>query len=144
MSTEPHISIKGKHLLASLLGALASMLIPIVLVVFFVLGEIYYPPENPENDGHIRGFAVFLGFIPLMFFSNFIYYIFMSLKERITLKKASIVSLLIAFILGFSFSRAISEGMPIVHMISIGLSISAFIGISLCIGAWAWHKKLNT
>lgn len=144
MSTEPHINIEGRHVLASLLGAIASMLLPIAFVVIFILGEIYSPPENPENDGYIRGFAVVLGFMPLMFVSYFIYYIFMSFKDQVTLKRACSFSLLAALVIGFGFSWLIRDGVPTIHIFPIGFSISAFLGISLCIGAWAWHRKLNT
>lgn len=144
MDTDPHINIKGIHLLASLLGALVAMIIPILFILLLVLGEIFYPPENPENDGYIRGFAVVLGLMPLFFVFYFTYYIFLSLKPRLSLKKAFSVALSVATLIGFGFCWAMSENAQIIYTAITGLSMFGFLGFSLCTGTWAWYKKLNT
>lgn len=144
MDTDPHINIKGIHLLASLLGALVAMIIPTLFILLFVLGEIFYPHENPENDGYIRGFAVVLGLMPLLFGFYFTYYIFLSLKSGLSLKKAFSVALSVATLIGFGFGWAMSESAQIIYTAITGLSIFGFLGFSLCTGTWAWYKTLNT
>ncbi|ADZ90923.1 hypothetical protein Marme_1662 [Marinomonas mediterranea MMB-1] len=126
---------------AAFIGALTSLLIPVSFIVFFVLGEIFYPPENSENDGYIRGFAIFLGFVPLIFFSCFIYFILMSIKETLSLKSALIVSLLLSCSLGFLLTK---NSAPMPQLFIYWGSVSLFFSTTLCLGAWVWHKKLKT
>lgn len=143
MTTEPLINLDRREGLASIIGALASMISPIAIVAWFIFGEIFYPPENPENDGYVRGFATLLGFIPLMLAVNFVYYIFMSIKKNLTLKSACKVSVILSIISGMAFSWIMRESTQIVYLLIMGCSISLFFAISLCVGSWAWHCTLK-
>lgn len=144
MNTDSHINIQGRHLVASLLAALASMIVPILFVTLFVLAEVFMPPENSENDGYIRGFAVFLGFIPLMFFAHFTFYIFISLKDKLTLKATFTLCFTVSLVIAAGFSWLLKGSLPILDMLFVGLSTSVSLGASLCVGGWVWHKKLST
>ncbi|AWB65463.1 hypothetical protein C2869_02985 [Saccharobesus litoralis] len=142
MSTEPLFNIQGKHFLASLLGALASMAIPLCFVLLFGFAEIYYPPENPENDGYLRGFAVFLGFMPILFFSYLTYFILLSIKQGLSFKVASVVSTFLAALIGLGFARLASLGGNLNDAIITGALVFTFFATSLFAGTWAWHRKL--
>jgi len=145
MNTKPHIYLDNRRVFASLLGAVAAMLFPILLIALFILSEIYFPPENAKNDGYILGFSALLGLMPFLFFSCFVYYLLMSIKEYIALKIAVFVSLVVALLIGFGFIWFLRTlvGMPGIQIFYTGYCISAVLGISLSIGSWAWHRKLN-
>jgi hypothetical protein len=143
MTTEPHISFDRREGLASFLGALASMAPAVLLVVWFMLGEIYFPPEDPENDGYIRGFASIVGFLPLMFIVNFMYYIFIGISKDIELKTTCKISVVLSIFSGVGFGSLFKEFNDFVTPLLVGGFITLFFSISLCVGCWAWHRTLK-
>lgn len=98
MSTEPHI--KDEHVKAALSGSLHAMIVPIVFILFFIFGEIFFPPENPENDGYLKGFIMIIGLMLPLLSAYFIYFMFMCIGRNMKIRTAFIISLPIAFIMG--------------------------------------------
>ena len=141
MSTEPQINNLG--FAASLTGAIFALFLPIGHLLIFAIFEVISPPENPENDGYLKGYAMMIALMIPLFFVYFIYFLFLCINKNISLKSLLIISIAIPSSIALLVNIPFDEPMSWNGFTPVLLA-SMFFSCSLCIGSWGWHRTLKT
>ena len=135
MSHEPHIT--GRIFWICCKATLTSSLV----FVLSLVAMIFLIPSAPEDDGHIRGAAIALGFVPILAFLLLIYFMILSGKKTRPLKFALVIQSLLLFPLSaFVFYAAFMDGGLFVAVTAFAymfLYLSVIVGS----GAWVWSKR---
>jgi len=134
MSSEP--TIKGENVWAAAKGAGVSTLLVLVLLVC----SIFFIPSTPEDDGHVRGAAIVVGFLPIVFGVLFIYFLILSAKENRPLKFALIVQSLLILPLVLIVLIAAYKSAGLYVAILNAIYTFSFFSIIVGLGSWAWSK----
>ncbi len=128
--------IKGENIWAAFKGAG----LPTIALFLLLLCSILFIPSTPEDDGHVRGAAIVMGFLPIVFGVLFIYFLILSVKEGRPLKFALIVqSVLISPVLILVLVVAYKSAGLYVALIN-ALYTFGFFTFVLGLGSWAWSK----
>lgn len=135
MNHEPYITGRAFWICckATLTSSLmfATSLVAMMLVI----------PSSPEDDGHIRGAAIVLGFVPILAFLLLIYFMLLSAKKTRPLKFALVVQsfLLFPFSALIFYAAFVDAGWlaAITAFAYTFLYLSFIVGI----GAWVWSKS---
>jgi len=138
MSTES--GIKGENVWAALKGAG----LPTVALFILLLCSIFFIPSTPEDDGHVRGAAIAMGFLPIVFGILFLYFLILSAKKNRPLKFALLVqSVLISPIVILVLVVAYKGAGPYVALLN-ALYAFGFFSFVVGLGSWAWSKPKKT
>ena len=138
MSIEPQL--KSENFWAAVRGAMAS-----TAVIFVVLvTSVFFIPSSPEDDGHIRGAAIVVGFLPLVMGIFFVYYLVLSAKENRPIRFALLVqTVIIGPLAAFVFYMALQSSGLFVAVLNSFYTF-AFFSIVGAFGSWAWSKSKKT
>ncbi len=134
MSTEP--TIKNENLWAAVKGSGLSTLILFVLLIC----SIFFIPATPEDDGHIRGAAIIIGFLPVVFGVLFIYFLVLSAKQNRPLKFALIIQSILVSPIVILVLVAAYKGAGLYVALLNALYTFGFFSFVVGLGSWAWSK----
>lgn len=135
MSTES--GIKGENVWAAFKGAG----LPTVVLFLLLLCSILFIPSTPEDDGHVRGAAIAMGFLPIVFGILFIYFLILSAKKGRPLKFALIVQSVLISPVVILVLVAAYKGAGLYVALLNALYTFGFFTFVVGLGSWAWSKS---
>jgi hypothetical protein len=135
MSTEPQI--KSENVWAAVKGAAAST----GAIFIALVASVVVIPSAPEDDGHIRGAAILVGFLPLVLGVLFVYYLVLSARENRPLKFALLVQTIIILPFSLFIFYVAFQGAGFFIAALNAFYTFAFFSVVGSVGAWAWSKS---
>ncbi len=135
MRHEPHVT--GKVFWICCKATLTSSLVfalSLVAMVFLI-------PSSPEDDGHVKGAAIALGFVPVLTFLLLIYFMLLSVKKTRPLKFALVIQSFLLFpFSAFGFYVAFMDAG---WLAAVSAFAYVFLHLSIIVGAgaWVWSKR---